>query len=95
MATVTLGNTIGTYRFISCNSKTSKYWVEVYMNVGKTSSNLAYNVKKVALAADLKARSLDIKISRKSFTVAKAYTYGNIRANPQRGCIASTLISNQ
>ncbi len=44
---------------------------------------------------NLKAYSLDIKVSRKSYTVAKAYTYGNMKSNPRRGCVASTLLRDQ
>lgn len=95
VSTAVLGNTTGTYRFTSTNSKSSRYAAEAYMYVGKNSSSLTYNIKKYTMGADLKAHSSDVKVSKKSYTAAQAYTYGNVKSNPQRGCIVSTLISNQ
>lgn len=95
VSTAVLGNTTGTYRFTSTNSKSSRYAAEAYLYVGKNSASLTYNVKKYTMSPDLRAHSSDVKVSKKSYTTAKAYTYGNTKSNPQKGCIVSTLISNQ
>ncbi len=94
VSTAILGNTTGTYRFTSTNSKTSKYCAESYMYAGKDSAHLTYKVWKYTMSADMKAHSKDLKVSRGSYTVARAYTYGNLKSNPKSGCIVSTLISN-
>ena len=95
VSTAILGNTTGTYRFTSTNSKSSRYCVEAYLFTGKTSAKLPHVAKKYVMSADLKAHSEDVKVSRKNYTVAKASTYGNMKDHPKRDCIASTIISNQ
>ncbi len=65
VSTAVLGNTTGTYRFTSTNSKSSRYAAEAYLYVGKNSASLTYNVKKYTRSPDLRAHSSDVKVSKK------------------------------
>lgn len=95
VSTAILGNTTGTYRFTSSNSKLSKYSAEAYMYAAKDSASAATCIKKYTMSADLVAHISDIKVSKKNYTLAKAYTFGNIKSNPLKGCMASTILSNK
>lgn len=94
VSTAALGNTTGKYRFVVSCGVTNEHTVDGYLYKGKNSSSCNTQVKRVLLdVGEVYAENYNVDQSK--YTVAKSTIYGNLKSNPQTGCIATTVISNK